>query len=216
MAFHVIEPSWVTDVLKQVHPDSGIETRAVQWVVQQLAVIMSRLSDGPIRTLLRRLMPGDLGKHAECEMDKASRKPSSLIFKVDGVDMSAVLEYICAELLELAGNAARDFKRSRIALVHMELAVRNDEELYRLIIGKSGTPPPPRPVVEIRSQKTAVQQFVTNVVKLDPDTVTERQLANTAGWTAKDAAKALGLSGDSVPTTKAAMAKRLIQLLGRG
>jgi histone H2A len=58
---------------------------------------------------------------------------------------AAVMEYLCAELLELAGNAARDNKKSGVIPRHIQLAVRNDEELSKLLgqvtVANGGTLP---------------------------------------------------------------------------
>lgn len=42
--------------------------------------------------------------------------------------------FIKAEILELAGNAARDNKKGRITPRHIKLAVANDEELNQVTV----------------------------------------------------------------------------------
>lgn len=46
---------------------------------------------------------------------------------------TAVIEYLVAELIELSGNCAREHKKSRIVPRHIKLAIKNDEELNKLI-----------------------------------------------------------------------------------
>jgi histone H2A len=51
------------------------------------------------------------------------------------VYLAAVMEYLTIEMVMLAGDVARDNRRKRITPRHVKLAVRNDDELNKLISG---------------------------------------------------------------------------------
>ena len=183
--------SYIYKVLKQVHPDTGISSKAMSIVnsfvndaFERIAVEAGKLvrytkkgtlSSREIQTAVRLILPGELAKHAVSEGTKAvtkytanagkggrkgAKKPTSrsakagLQFPVSRVHrflksgkhakrygagapvyLAAVLEYMAAEVLELAGSAARDNKKARVTPRHVTLAVRNDEELNKFLSG---------------------------------------------------------------------------------
>lgn len=47
------------------------------------------------------------------------------------VIMTSVIEYVTSEILELAGNTAKEGNKNRIIPKHIQQAVRNDEELNK-------------------------------------------------------------------------------------
>ena len=53
--------------------------------------------------------------------------------KRSAIVMTAVMEYICSEVLELAGNITQEANKKRIVPRHIMLAIANDEELTKII-----------------------------------------------------------------------------------
>ncbi|KAL1415036.1 hypothetical protein MTO96_006984 [Rhipicephalus appendiculatus] len=51
------------------------------------------------------------------------------------VYLASVLEYLTGKVLELAGNAARANNKGRINPRHLQQAIRNDDDLSRLLAG---------------------------------------------------------------------------------
>ena len=47
--------------------------------------------------------------------------------------MAAVLEYLACEILELAGNACKEHNKKVITPRHLQLAIRNDDELHKIM-----------------------------------------------------------------------------------
>ncbi|XP_041988027.1 histone H2A-beta, sperm-like [Aricia agestis] len=51
------------------------------------------------------------------------------------VYLAAALEYLTAEILELAADVAKESKKTRILPRHILFAIKNDEELSRMLTG---------------------------------------------------------------------------------
>ena len=177
--------SYIRDVLKQIHPDTGIDSLALESVNALMMDSLNRIvksanelaknththtvSSRLLIFAIKSVVPGELTKHAisECtkavtkyqssklsskagRMSKASRaglkfpptrighmireraSGCSRLSETASITMAATLEYLAAEVLELAGNSAYDHKHKLINNRDILLAISNDFELHKL------------------------------------------------------------------------------------
>ncbi|KNC50347.1 histone H2A [Thecamonas trahens ATCC 50062] len=62
-----------------------------------------------------------------------TREVGGIRAALEAVYLAAVIEYVMAELLELASIAARDNSQERIVPRHLQVAIRDDKELNKLL-----------------------------------------------------------------------------------
>ena len=79
------------------------------------------------------------------------------------VYVAAVLEYLTAELLEMAGNCATEQKKLRINPRHIQLAIKNDEEFNKYLgkatIASGGVIPNVHAALLKKGKNSASQEF---------------------------------------------------------
>ena len=73
---------------------------------------------------------------------------STRVGRGGGVFMAAALEYLTMEIIDLAGQCADEHKKKTIQPRHIQLAVRNDEELNKLLAAAQLSQGGVRPNVE--------------------------------------------------------------------
>ena len=103
-------------------------TPALDWVVGERAVACA---DQCSKLLVAALLQFPVGRIHR--LLKKSVPSNGRVGPTAAVYSAAILEYLTAEVLELAGNASKDLKVKRITPRHLQLAIRGDEELDTLI-----------------------------------------------------------------------------------
>ncbi len=116
-------PFTATDVVRvlwQIYPDMLISHEVARDLVNMTSEVRNRT------------FPGELEAHAISEENKYRMEhPDATASELGDIRQ----EYLVAEILEMAGNAAKDHKRHEIANDSIAIAIRNDPELKEVLQG---------------------------------------------------------------------------------
>jgi len=93
---------------------------------------------------IKKIIPGELGKHAISQGSIKSKKPIIPISDIRNnihdtkistetlIYLTIVVEYILDEIIEMSAMAAEDHERSRISSKDITISIENDKELKKL------------------------------------------------------------------------------------
>ena len=137
----------IKKILGRVHPDTRISKDAVEYLIDLMKPIwniVKRIPEPELFYILNEMWgelegikkhfflvttptKGEILKHIKSEY--YSERAGFLFPKYD---RKRIIEYLIAEVLELAGNKARDARRITITDGHIDLAIQTDRELADL------------------------------------------------------------------------------------
>jgi len=154
----------ISRVLHQLHPDFSLEKDLETWFNMALVPLYDEklvdIDDVTSIEHLLELLPGELRKHAASEASKTltgflASRPARLTVQYHTervippaddrlmqrqIQVDAIVEYLIAEVLELAGNSARNHHKKTVSFYHVYVAVFNDSELNEMLIGSNAFP----------------------------------------------------------------------------
>lgn len=129
-----LTPEYITTVAKRVHPTLTLDPTTIAYLQFLLTPYAQAIEQADslesVYAWLELAFPGELKIHAKAEAEKAVDKAG----EVDDVEKLKVgrrstIEYLADELIDLAGNRARDHKDTIVLPWDLKLAITTDKEL---------------------------------------------------------------------------------------
>ena len=125
-------------ILSQVHPKFRLSEDATIIINQLMSVITPQIqplnSIEHLRTVTSQILPGQLAINASNEIDRTLQRIENTVSAASQIEAvkTGVYEYLLAEILELAGNIARENSQELIDAYIIISAIRGDQELLQL------------------------------------------------------------------------------------
>jgi len=130
----------IETVLQQIHPDTKINTEALEFVNSITYNLYQKFSEA--KTIaefgqsINENIPEQLKKHASREVIKEKNNLEASGATKDQILSKikiTLIEYLVAEILEVSGNETRDNRRVVISYEDVQRAISADRELKKLI-----------------------------------------------------------------------------------